>query len=251
MSQRYFARISFDGTDFHGWQRQPNVSTIQESIETALQRITKSSIHCHGCSRTDAGVHAKNFYAHFDIDDSDIPIDVINHALPESIAIHELLKVDKHCHAQRDATTRTYHYFFHITPDPFLIRYSLYFSELPSIDIEEINALIQVLMGIHDFRQLCKTPDRHDHTVCHLEEVSIEQISSNQYRFTIQGNRFLKRMVRRIIGQTFAILKGEESADSLKRLVDFPELSPKFVHFAPPQGLILSRVQYPYIEVDA
>ena len=243
---RFFLKLRYSGTDFHGWQRQPGYSTIQESLETALSTILNRRVQCHGCGRTDAGVHANVYYAHIDISipETNNLVYRTNKVLHPNILLEQLLQVPPSAHAQKDARRRTYRYHLHLTKNPFLSHISAW-HPIPGINLERMQDVSGRLPEFGDYYSYCKTPDRHDKTLCQIESAIWFRLDENRYCFEIKSDHFLRGMIRLLMGNMVDIGIGKLRVDNfLKHLED--RTQPKFFRMAPPQGLHLYEVEYPF-----
>lgn len=244
---RYFLRLSYDGTSYHGWQRQPNVLSVQESIETALEKVLKRPVSLIGCGRTDAGVHASGYIAHIDIADSlpDSFLSKINYALPEDIAIHKAWEVERGLHAQYSAINRTYHYHLHTQKDPFIRHHSTFLPKrVEALDLNAMRDAASFLLEHTEYRGCCKVPEKHDNTICRISEARFVRQGEYDLCFQITGNRFLRGMVRLLVAQLINIGTGKDKVVDFKARLQAGERPVHFV-YAPVQGLRLFEVQYP------
>jgi tRNA pseudouridine38-40 synthase len=249
---RYFFHLGFNGFNYRGWQRQSQGegSTIQEVIETILSQMLKKPVSIMGCGRTDAMVHASQFFFHVDIDekwDYDLKFR-INKMLPSDIAIFEIVPVDHNHHARFDATQRAYDYFIHTHKDPFLSPLSALYQE-KGWRMDEMKRAVALLPKHNDYRAFCTTPDRHRTTICHVAAANLfADPSGEKLRFTISANRFLSSMIRIIVGKLLEIGRGDLSVDQFEHHLLTKEIHKSFEP-AYPQGLYLSRVTYPYLDI--
>ena len=200
---RYFLELSYKGTHYSGWQVQPNAPSVQATIEAALSTLLNTNTEIIGCGRTDAGVHATQYFAHFDAEKA-LPNEFayrLNRILPPDIAIHRLIDtLPPDAHARFGATYRAYHYHIHLQKNPFLADQSYYFSMLP-LDVAKMQQAAKLLLNYTDFRAFCKADSDAKHYLCHLFESQItldEQQQTLLYR--VAANRFLRGMVRLIVG---------------------------------------------------
>ncbi len=250
-SLRYFFHCAYKGGNYHGWQRQPDVLGVQQVLEEALSKVLKQRTICLGCGRTDAGVHASQYFFHIDVSAA-LPADllfILNKILPHDISIFDILKVPNQHHAQFGATARTYDYFIHQNKDPFLQDISAQYP-CQDWDLVLIQKALEMLPNYQDFRAFCKTPDRHDSTICNIHQAvlySYEEGQKIRIQFTAKG--FLKGMVRLLVGSLMAIGNGE------MKLGDWEEslstgIRPAAFRSAYPQGLYLSRIDYPFLNID-
>lgn len=247
--KRYFIHLAYDGTNFSGWQYQGNVPTIQQTIEEAISKILNVPISILGCGRTDAGVHASNYYAHFDCAKllPDSFVFKLNNVLPNAISIYDVFEVKPTAHARYDATQREYNYYLHTRKDPFKIRYSAEFR-FYHYDFEKLKEITAMLLDYKDFKPLSKFNPDNKTTLCTLSKISWIQVDDHSYKFNIAANRFLYNMVRRIVATTMAVSRGRISVNEFKLAMDTQGEMP-FVLTAPPQGLHLVGVQYPFNSV--
>ena len=247
---RYFVHIGYHGTQYNGWQKHPGVVNVQEVLETGISRVLKTPVAIIGCGRTDAHVHAAQFFFHMDLEqnwDFDL-LFRLNKILPDDIAVFDIIPMQGLPHARFDCIHRTYDYFIHTYKDPFLGNFSSFYAE-KSLDLDKINQAIKLLPLYSDYRAFCKMPDRIDHTICHVSAASLfTDKSGDRLRFQISANRFLSKMVRIIIGRLLEIGKGEMSADEFEHyLAD--KVTPPIIIPAHPQGLYLSKVTYPNLDM--
>ena len=204
-----------------------------------------------GCGRTDAGVHASQFFFHVDIDtkwDYDL-IFRLNKLLPDDIAIFDILPVEEKCHARFDATYRTYDYFVHTYKDPFLSNLSALYLER-DLDLERMKEATALLPRYNDYGALCKTPATYRTTICTVSSAKLfADNSGDRLRFQISANRFLGRMIRIIMGKLLEIGRGNLSVAEFEGYL-ITKQTPALLEPAYPQGLYLSRVVYPYIDIQ-
>lgn len=248
---RYFLHISFDGSNYHGWQFQPNVISVQETIENELTRIFKYPITLYGCGRTDAGVHASQYLAHINLRES-LNFDLkfrLNKNLPSDISIHDVIEVDNSKHARYDAISRRYNYFIHLKKDPFLTKYSSFY-ELDSLDYKAMTSAVELLLDIKDFKALCRRPHIYKHTLCNVS-FALLTINEQEKRlqFTIQANRFLHGMIRIIVNYILQIGMGTLSLEEFHQIVNGKK-QVTVKRLAVPNGLYLSKVEYPYLNIS-
>ncbi|MBX2876449.1 MAG: tRNA pseudouridine(38-40) synthase TruA [Saprospiraceae bacterium] len=249
-SLRYFFHCAYRGGKYHGWQRQPDVLGVQQVLEEALSKVLKRRIICLGCGRTDAGVHASQYFFHIDVEEALPPelVFILNKVLPNDISIFDIISVPKIHHAQFGATARTYHYFIHQIKDPFLQDISAQYP-CQEWDIGLMREALAMLPKYTDFRAFCKTPDRHDSTICDIHSVAIQSYEEGQkmrLQFTAKG--FLKGMIRLLVGSLIAIGKGEMTIANWEESLS-TGVRPTVFKSAYPQGLYLSRIEYPFLTV--
>ncbi len=199
--QRYFITFAYDGTAYHGWQIQPNGNSVQEELQKALSTILRENIEVVGAGRTDAGVHARRMTAHFeteaDFDCAQLAYK-LNRLVPRDIAVYDVYPVDADMHARFSATLRTYHYYIHTRKNPFLRHYS---CELHyQLDFDLMNQAAARLLAVDDFGAFCKAHADVKTTLCNVTEAVWVRDSDDAWHFRISANRFLRNMVRAVVG---------------------------------------------------
>lgn len=248
---RYFVHIAYKGSRYSGWQWQPDQPSVQEVLESSLSRIFKTPISIFGCGRTDAGVHASQFFFHMDIA-HEWDFDLFfrwNRILPNDIAIFDIIPMKDQPHARFDAILRTYDYFIHTYKDPFLSESSsLYLRE--SLNLQEMKKAVALLPKYNDYYAFCKSPDKNEHTICHVSSATLcTNKAGDRIRFQISSNRFLGRMIRIITRKLIEIGDGALSVDEFESHLISRE-TPALILPAHPQGLYLSKVVYPYLDLE-
>lgn len=247
---RYFFHAGFHGQCYRGWQRQSNAGSLQQVIETILSNLLKEPITAMGCGRTDAQVHASQFFFHIDVTNEWNPnlFFPLNKMLPDDIAVFEVIPVKDDQHARFDAIQRRYDYFIHTYKDPFLNSISSWYPE-PNLDLHMMKKAVKLLTRYNDYKAFCKSPDLYKHTICNVTSATLYSDSKgDRLRFQISADRFLGRMVRLIAGKLILVGKGEQSVDEFENYL-ITKQSPKFFDAAYPQGLFLSKVTYPYLDI--
>jgi tRNA pseudouridine38-40 synthase len=198
---RYFLEIAYDGTQFHGWQIQLNAHSVQAALQQALALYYRHSIETTGCGRTDTGVHSTSYFLHFDlpkeIEDINKDIYKLNGLLPSDIGVLSLREVQPNAHARFDAQIRKYQYHIHSHKDPFLENRSM--QSHYALDIAKMNEACNLLLKTEDFASFCKSGSDAKTTICHLQEARWEQ-NGHQLIFHIAADRFLRNMVRAVVG---------------------------------------------------
>ena len=246
-SLRYFIEFAYNGKNFHGFQCQPNVSSVQETMEQALSTLLREKIAIVGAGRTDSGVHAKQIYAHFETDqelESKHLTNKLNSYLPPSIVIYDIFRVSDEAHARFDATSRTYKYYIHSYKNPFLTEGSWCHSH--QLDVAKMNEACKILFEYTDFECFSKVHTDVNTFNCVITEAHWEQ-TENQLIFTIKADRFLRNMVRSIVGTMVNIGLGKiEVADMHTIIASKNRGNAGFS--VPAQGLYLVNVTYPYIK---
>ncbi len=240
---RFRFEISYDGSDYFGWQKQIDTPTIQEEIEDKIRMVTQiSDIDLVASGRTDSGVHARAQVAHLDIDLSESPDRLkkrLNSVLPKSIRINRIEKVNDDFHARFNAVSRTYHYSIAIVPDPLQpLRWNL----MKNIDPKKLLSSADDCIGTHDFRPFALMDPVLENCVCTITESRFEETRGG-YVYIITGNRFLRNMVRRLVGMMVAIAAEEIEEGSIRKTLE-GHPPHKVPSVAPAHGLVLERVGY-------
>ena len=212
---RYFIFFSYDGTNYHGWQIQPNANSVQQELQHALSLLLRKDIEVVGAGRTDTGVHARQMAAHFDWDGDDIDCDQtvyrLNRILPKDIAVTGMRQVPQEMHARFSATSRTYHYYIHTKKDPFERHYSLQVNY--ALDFDKMNEAAKLFLTHEDYAAFCKAGGDNKTTICHVTEARWVQTSPTTWYFVITANRFLRNMVRAVVGTLIDVGRGKISME--------------------------------------
>lgn len=235
--------ITYKGTHFNGWQTQPNGTTIQEEIEQGLKLLLKKETPILGSGRTDTGVHAKQQVAHFDAEqiDADQLVYKLNSFLPKAIAVNSIYPVNPEISARFDATSRLYHYLLHQGKDPFKEGYSYYFNV--KLDVALINKACEIIKDWQNFECFSRVHTEVNHFNCDIFEAEwIEK--GNEHLFKIRANRFLRGMVRAIVGTLIDVGIGKTSLEDLKLILQSNDRR-KAGRAVPAEGLYLQEVRYP------
>lgn len=222
---RYFIYLSFDGTAYHGWQVQPNAISVQQRLNEALTLLLRQPIEVTGAGRTDAGVHARCMVAHFDYTPTtNIPefngewlSFKLNRILPPDIAIQRVVKVKDEAHARFDAELRTYHYWIYTEKNPFYRSYATRIT-FP-LDFEKMNEAAAYLMEVDDFTSFSKLHTDAKTNICKVTTAHWEMVDNNLWRFEISANRFLRNMVRAIVGTLIEVGRGRMSVEDFKKVI--------------------------------
>lgn len=247
-TQRYFIELSYNGTDFHGWQTQPNGITVQECLDKALSTYFRQNIVTLGCGRTDAGVHATQFFAHFDLLNFQEEIVVkgvtgINSLLPYTVAVKRVFKVADNAHARFDATARAYNYHLHFDKNPFkLDRSWLYKGDL---DVVKMNRAAEILLNFTDFSCFSKSKTQTFTNNCKITAAYFNKVDDGLI-FTIKADRFLRNMVRAIVGTMVLVGKGDIEINDVAKIIESKNRS-KAGQSVPACGLYLVKIEYPYV----
>lgn len=249
---RYFLHIGYKGTNYHGWQNQADAVSIQQMLETNMSKLLAEKINCHGCGRTDAGVHAGQYFLHFETakEPGQDFVFTMNKLLPDDIAVFEIIPVHDGANAQLDAIARTYDYFIHFRKDPFLAEVSALY-QLENMDFEKMKAAVSLFTKYRDFSAFCLSPKQHRSTICEVSEASILLSEDGErLRFRITADRFLKGMIRTIVARLLEIGKGKLLVSDLENALRGMQSLP-FAKIAWPQGLHLAKVEYPYLNIPS
>jgi tRNA pseudouridine38-40 synthase len=246
MKTRYFLRLCYKGTKYHGWQIQPNSSTIQEILNQDLSLILNEVIEVTGAGRTDTGVHAKIFYAHFDASVNDLHKDTnlifrINGKLPKDIAVQEILKVKPDAHARFDAISRTYEYHITRVKDPFLTDFTHYIYG--DLDFESMKQATALLMDVSDFTSFSKLDTDVKTNICKVSHAAWT-VNTEIIIFTITADRFLRDMVRAIVGTLLDVGFGRTTVSDFRNIIENKNRSAAG-NSVPAKGLFLMEIQYP------
>lgn len=246
---RYFIRFAYKGTDFHGSQRQPNGITVQETMEQAFAMIFRQDVAITFAGRTDAGVHAREMYAHFDLNEdlssiSDIRTLIfrLNGILPDAIAVYAICRVKDDAHARFSAECRTYEYHVIDHKDAFLSPFAT--RVRGSLDYQAMNHAAQYLIGRQDFASFCRTHTDVKTTICDLTHAQWKELGDGHAVFTITADRFLRNMVRAVVGTLFLVGQGKMTTEQFVDIIHQRNRC-SAGDSAPAQGLYLSHIQYP------
>ncbi|UTW60891.1 tRNA pseudouridine(38-40) synthase TruA [bacterium SCSIO 12741] len=245
--QRYFVELAYDGSPFHGWQIQPNAATVQEELEKALGLLLRHPAPVTGCGRTDTGVHAKQYFAHFNSPnsiDTEKLVFKLNRLLPPGIGIMRIDPVAESAHARFNAEHRTYRYFIHYQKNPFRREHSwhLYGKRL---DLGFMNRMCEILIETEDFAAFAKTGSDVTHTRCLVHSAAWywDEDQTGIY-FEIRANRFLRNMVRAVVGTLVEAGEGKLSEEDFRNIIKSGNRSEAGTS-APAQGLFLWDIGYP------
>ena len=243
--KRYFVYFGYDGTAYHGWQIQPNGNSVQAELQRCLSTLLREEITVTGAGRTDAGVHARKMTAHFDTEQT---IDCkqlaykLNRILPNDIAVTEVKEVSSDFHARFSAIARTYHYYIHTQKDPFLRNSS---CELHyALDFDKMNEAAAKLLTYSDFGAFCKSHADVKTTLCQVTTARWVQQSPNSWYFEITANRFLRNMVRAVVGTLIDVGRGRLSIDDFCRIIEGKKRTDAGESM-PAHALFLEDVSYP------
>ena len=246
---RYFAELAYKGTNYHGWQRQPNAVSLQEKVEDAFSTILNQKIEVVGCGRTDTGVHASQYYLLFDLEIS-MPQGFINRMnlfLPKDIALRRVFEVPETLHARFYATRRSYEYHIVFEKTPFEIETAWYYYLAKRMDLAALNKTATLLLNYKTFYPFCKSNHDAQTLECHLQRCEwVLDEKQGRLIFHISANRFLRGMVRLIVGACMNVALGKLSIDKVKEAMEEQTILEKSWS-VPPDGLFLTEVKYPGI----
>ena len=242
---RYFLQLAYNGTNYHGWQVQDNAVTIQATIEFALNKIFQQKLGLMGCGRTDTGVHAKDYYAQIDVDKKIENLGKflfqINSLLPSDISIYKCLEVSPDAHARFDALSRKYEYVISTRKNPFLESFSYFFSR--HLDLDKMNAACTYLMGEQDFTSFSKLNTDTFTNNCHISK-AVWTKESDIFVFTISANRFLRNMVRSVVGTLLDVGTGKIQVDTVQQIIEKKDRGAAGTS-VPAKALFLTEIKYP------
>ena len=251
---RYFIQLSYDGTEYHGWQVQPNGVSVQEVLQKALSTLLRQPTEVTGAGRTDAGVHASMMVAHFDWPAAhegegceEMPLDCtqltykLNRLLPPDVAVQAVRPVGPEMHARFSATRRTYHYYIHTRKDPFLRGYSWQVN-VP-LDFALMNEAAQVLLEYSDFTSFSKTGTDVKTNICQLTEARWEQLKPGEWRFAVSANRFLRNMVRAIVGTLVEVGRHRMTISQMRHAIEAKDRQ-RAGESVPGHALYLTNIEY-------
>ncbi len=260
---RFFLQLSYSGASFCGWQRQPNAPSVQQTIEEALQTILRLPIPIVGAGRTDTGVNARCMYAHFDLPDdvsfflreTDFSVKErklltgLNRLCGSGIAFHRLIPVSSTAHARFDAVRRTYKYFVTLRKSPFLNSLAWWSPTL--LDIEKMNEAANFLLQVNDFTSFAKLHSDSKTNICRVDEASwsreVSKVTGEEMIvFTISADRFLRNMVRAVVGTLVEVGRGKITPEDFKTIIGLRDRCAAGTSM-PPQALTLWDVKYPYL----
>ncbi len=246
---RYFAEIAYNGAAYHGWQRQPGQISVQQVIEETLSLILRQSIQVVGCGRTDTGVHASQYFLHFDYE-GDFPrnfLHRLNKVLPRDIVFYTISKVASGAHARFDATRRSYAYYLSFRKDPFRQQTVTYYPYPQRPDFNRMQAAAQLLLQYEAFYTFCRSNTDAKTMRCDLTRAEWEQVDLHNLIFHISADRFLRGMVRLIVGMCINVGTGAIELDTVRQALNQQKLLQR-AESAPPEGLYLCEVRYKGIE---
>ena len=246
---RYFLTLAYLGTDFCGWQRQPKDISVQAVLENALSIVLRQPIEITGCGRTDTGVHARYYVAHFDAEGAlpDRFLIAINSLLPYSIAVYAVQAMHAEAHARYDAFERSYTYHLGMRKDPFAKETAWFYPQYQKLNLEKMQDVAALLPQFDAFFPFCKTHSGVDSHQCTLTTAYwVVEKETHQLTFHITANRFLRGMVRLIVGTCITAGMGQIAVEDVKKALE--DQTPLLKSLSvPPEGLFLTEVRYPYL----
>lgn len=242
---RYFIHLAYDGTRYHGWQIQPNGISVEGEIELRLSTLLRQPIDIVGAGRTDAGVHARHMVAHFDFEDGCDTEQLcyrLNRMMPPDICIYKIEKVADDLHARFSATSRTYHYYISTKRNPFNRQYTWLCHY--DLDFELMNQAAEILMEYKDFASFCKSHTDVKTTLCNIIEAKwIKDDDEGCYYFRIKANRFLRNMVRAVVGTLVEVGRHRLSLDDFRNVIEGKKRT-MAGESMPANALFLERIEY-------
>ncbi|WP_366187038.1 tRNA pseudouridine(38-40) synthase TruA [Flavobacterium ovatum] len=244
---RYFIKLAYNGTPYHGWQYQPNAASVQETLNKALSVLLNSEINAMGAGRTDTGVHAREMFAHFDCDkiiDATKLIYKLNSFLPKDIAIFDIILVTDEAHCRFDATKRTYQYHINTIKNVFLNEQSWFLNQ--KLDVALMNQAAKILFNHTNFQCFSKVNTDVNTFDCTIFEAHWQENGSDLV-FTISANRFLRNMVRAIVGTLVNVGMHKISVDDFEKIIESKNRDKAGIS-VPAHGLYLTKIVYPYLE---
>lgn len=242
---RFFIRLSYCGLNYHGWQVQPNATSVQGELDHALSVLLREEIHTTGAGRTDAGVSARMMVAHFDTSAAFEPEQLaykLNRFLPPDIAVQEVYKVASTAHARFDALSRTYHYYIYKEKDPFRSAFAARFSY--PLDFEKMNAAARMLFDVRDFTSFSKTHTDVKTNICRVTAAQWREVEDGLWRFEITADRFLRNMVRAVVGTLVEVGRGRMSLEGFRAVIDKKDRCAA-ADSVPGNALYLVDIRYP------
>ena len=245
MMQRCFILFSYDGAAYHGWQVQPNARTVQQMLEEALTTLLRTPMTVVGAGRTDAGVNAASMVAHVDLPDNTDTVQLkykLNRILPPDIAVSDILPVKRDAHARFDALSRRYCYYVSTAKSPFSRRYA--YRLTGSVDFEAMNRAAALLPEYTDFTSFSKLHTDVKTNNCRIVQAQWRRLDENHWVFEIEADRFLRNMVRAIVGTLLMVGRGKMTLDGFRRVIEQKERCAAG-DSAAAEALFLAEVKYP------
>lgn len=243
--RRYFIYFSYDGTDYHGWQYQPDAVSVQQKMEEALSLVLRRKTSVVGAGRTDAGVHARMMVAHYETDtemEAEKVTFKLNCLLPSDIAVYRIIPVSPEAHARFSAVSRMYRYYVTLSKSPFYSRYAtrLYYT----LDFDKMNEAAALLLDYTDFGCFCKAHSDNKTNICHISTARWYRQEEGLYYFEVRADRFLRNMVRAIVGTLLEVGRGKTTLSQFEDIIKSGNRS-HAGDSVPAQGLFLEDIVYP------
>ena len=241
---RYFLYLAYNGTNYHGWQVQENAVTVQQVLNEALSTLLRKSINAMGSGRTDTGVHAKMQVVHFDVDESidgEQLVMKLNRFLPRDISVSQMVPVHSNANTRFDATSREYHYRIHTRKSPFLE--NLYYGFYQPLDVEAMNKACELMLPWRDFECFSRVKTEVNNFYCDIFEANWFR-QNEDLLFSVRANRFLRGMVRAIVGTMLDVGQGRKSLENFSAILESRDRR-QAGRAVPPQGLYLNDIVYP------
>lgn len=249
---RYFLHLAYNGSSYFGWQIQPEHPSVQDTLENCLSLLLhRERIAITGCGRTDTGVHASCFYAHFDVEDAFSPTecerikDQLNNFLPKDIVIYKMFAVKENAHARFDAESRTYQYLISTVKNPFTFSQRLFYHR--QLDLDKMNQAAELLKKNEDFTSFSKVHTQVNNFICHVTDARWEK-KGDDLVFTITANRFLRNMVRAVVGTLLDVGLGKLSLQDFQSIIEQKNRCEAGIS-VPAHALFLTDVRYNWHEI--
>lgn len=246
---RYFIEFSYFGKGYHGWQRQPNAISVQQVLEEVFSTLTGNEKSLVAAGRTDTGVHAKQLFAHFESEKINDTVDLVfrmNSFLPDDISVRRIFEVPSEAHARFDATERTYEYWLVQKKNPFYSDTAYYVNR--PLDIQKMNEAAKVMMEYTDFECFSKSHTDVKTYICNIKKAQWQEIN-DRLVFRINADRFLRNMVRAVVGTLLEVGLGKRTVNDVKDILESKDRS-KAGPSVPAKGLYLVEVKYPQEVID-
>lgn len=248
MNKRYFIELAYNGRNFHGWQIQPNAITVQEVLQDAMKTLLRQEVDIMGCGRTDTGVHARQFFAHVELDLDNSKMDAtlltykLNHFLNNDISIFRIFNVNEAAHSRFEALSRTYEYRLRMDKSPFDQEFT-YRSTYPKLDFQLMNQAAVLLFNYTDFTSFSKTGTDVKTNNCKIMHAKWKNVDGI-WVFTIKADRFLRNMVRAIVGTLLELGSGKINLEDFEKIIESKNRS-NAGWSVPAHGLALVKLDYP------
>jgi tRNA pseudouridine38-40 synthase len=244
---RYFFEIAYNGKSFSGWQRQPNAVSVQEIIEDTISKLfSGKKISIVGCGRTDAGVHSQQYFFHIDLPeefDTENLVFKLNRMLSDAVVVYKILKVPEELHARFSAKSRTYRYFIHQKKDPFKNDFSWYNPQF--LDINKMNEAALIFIGKKDFTSFSKVNTDVKTNICEVHQAKWMKKEDGSLYFEITANRFLRNMVRAVVGTLIDVGTGKINVEDIYKILDKKDRGAASLS-VPASGLFLWEIEYDF-----